>query len=58
METGGDSLIRVNFFKLLILKKKKKTRKTELSLCHIEMIDCGESDSMVEICGRLDKSNT
>ena len=24
----------------------------------VEMIDCGKSDSMIEICGRLDKSNT
>ena len=22
------------------------------------MIDCGESDGMIEICGKLDKSNT
>ena len=24
----------------------------------VEMIDCGESESMIEICRRLDKSNT
>ena len=23
-----------------------------------EMIDCGESNKMIEICGKLDKSNT
>ena len=25
---------------------------------YVEMIDCGESDSMIEICESLDKSNT
>ena len=25
---------------------------------YIEMIDCDESDYMIEICGKLDKSNT
>ena len=25
---------------------------------YIEMIDCGESDNMIEICGQLDKPNT
>ena len=25
---------------------------------YVEMIDCSESDSMIEICGKLDKSNT
>ena len=25
---------------------------------YIEMIDCGESNSMIEICEKLDKSNT
>ena len=25
---------------------------------YIEMIDCGESDSMIEIYGKLDKSST
>ena len=25
---------------------------------YVEMIDCGESDSMIEGCGRLNKSNT
>ena len=28
-----------------------------MSVC-VEMIDCGESDRMIEICGKLDKSNT
>ena len=25
---------------------------------YVEIIDCCESDSMIEICGKLDKSNT
>ena len=25
---------------------------------YIDIIDCGESDSMIEICWKLDKSNT
>ena len=25
---------------------------------YVEMIDCGESDNMIEICGKLDKSYT
>ena len=25
---------------------------------YVEMIEWGESDSMIEICGKLDKSNT
>ena len=24
---------------------------------YFEMIDCGESDNIIEICGKLDKSN-
>ena len=25
---------------------------------YVEMIECDELDSMIEICGKLDKSNT
>ena len=25
---------------------------------YVDMIDCGKSDSMIEICGKLDNSNT
>ena len=25
---------------------------------YVKMIDCGKSDNMIDICGKLDKSNT